>query len=180
MAASPSLVQAPASGPATPARGPAGPIAVAPARPRRRVGRWVLLGLVLALIAAALPMAMRMLRPAPPPDVGTVKVTANGVYRVLLAPERTPVPLQRLHRWTVRVEPVGAAGAAGTPPTVTVDGGMPQHGHGLPTQPRVTGRLSDGRLVIDGMRFSMPGWWELRLRVAGVAGSDSVTFNLTL
>lgn len=151
------------------------------ARARRRTGRWVLLGLLVVLIVAALPMATRMFRPAPPPDVGTVKPTARGVYRVLLAPERAPVPLQRLHRWTVRVEPAaGTAGAADTAATVTVDGGMPQHGHGLPTQPRVTGRLPDGRLVVDGVRFSMPGWWELRLRVDGPAGTDSVTFNLAL
>ena len=127
-------------------------------------------------------MAVRMFRPAPPPDVGRVKTTANGTYRVLLAPERVPVPLQQLHRWTVRVDPAESAGAAAlaTPVTVTVDGGMPQHGHGLPTQPRVTGRLPDGRFVVDGVRFSMPGWWELRLLVAGPAGTDSVTFNLTL
>jgi hypothetical protein len=179
MTASPPLAHDPtAAGLAAPAP--------APPRARRRTGRWVALGLVLALVAAALPMAVRMLRPAPPPDVGTVKATANGRYRVLLAPERGPVPLQRLHRWTVRVDPVGGApgtspnGAPGAPPTVTVDGGMPHHGHGLPTRPRVTGRLPDGRLVIDGVRFSMPGWWELRLRVAGGAGTDSVTFNLAL
>lgn len=164
---------------------PAAPEAGAVARPAaaRDWLRRTALVLVCLVVLVAAPMAVHtaqmMGRPAPPPDVGTVKASANGRYRVLLAAEPSPVPLQRLHRWTARVEPVARA-AGDAPVTMTVDGGMPQHGHGLPTQPRVTGRLPDGRLVIDGMKFSMPGWWELRLYLTGPAGADSVTYNLTL
>jgi len=71
--------------------------------------------------------------------------------------------------------------AAGNPvdnAQIEVDGGMPQHGHGLPTKPRVTRSLGDGRYEIDGLRFNMGGWWELRLAVTSAAGSDRVTFNL--
>lgn len=166
-----------------PAPAGVGPAARPAPRPSavRRIGLLLLGLVVLATAAAGVHMARMMARPAPPPDVGTEKATVNGRYRVLLAAEPSPVPLQRLHRWTARVEPAGAPGTGGPGAlTLTVDGGMPQHGHGLPTQPRVTGRLPDGRLVIDGIKFSMPGWWELRLRVAGPAGVDSVTFNLTL
>ncbi len=177
-----SLAPAPAPAPSAPVPGPAAP--VRPPRRRSRAGAvaWAAVA-VLAVAAGALALRMMraMARPVPRPDVGTVKPTANGRYRVLLAAERAPVPLNRLHRWTVRVEPAaGRAGTPAAPAVVTVDGGMPRHGHGLPTAPRVTGRLPDGRLVIDGVKFSMPGWWELRLRVAGAGGTDSVTFNLVL
>lgn len=156
-----------------------------------RATRAVLGVLALTVAAAAggvgvhmIGMVRAMSRPVPPTDVGTVKVSANGRYRVLLAPEIAPAPLHQLHRWTARVgraDGAGGRGAGGEAPlTVRVDGGMPQHGHGLPTQPRVTGRLPDGRLVIDGMKFSMPGWWELRLYLTGPAGADSVMYNLTL
>jgi hypothetical protein len=145
------------------------------AAPRlRRLG--FLVSTVAVLAAGA--MAFATARPAPPTDVGTAKPSANARYLVRLAPETSPVPLHALHRWTAHVARADGAGA-GTA-TVAVDGGMPRHGHGLPTQPRVTGRLPDGRLVIDGVKFSMPGWWELRLRIDGPAGVDSVTFNLTL
>lgn len=164
----------------SPAAAPSVVATAAATPPAGRATRWLVPAALLAVIVVALPMTARMLHSGPPSDVGTLKPTVNGVYRVLLAPERTPVAIGPVHRWTVRVDAV-ASGAAGTAPvTVSVDGGMPQHGHGLPTQPRVTGRLADGRLVIDGMKFSMPGWWELRLRVAGPAGTDSVTYNLTL
>ncbi|MBS0403079.1 MAG: FixH family protein, partial [Proteobacteria bacterium] len=70
--------------------------------------------------------------------------------------------------------------ADGTPvrgATFRVDGGMPQHGHGLPTQPRVTRELAPGTYALDGMKFSMTGWWELKLAIDGPQGADRVTFN---
>lgn len=54
---------------------------------------------------------------------------------------------------------------------------MPQHGHGLPTQPRVTRELADGVYQLDGMKFSMTGWWEVKLAIDGPRGADKVTFN---
>ena len=48
---------------------------------------------------------------------------------------------------------------------VVFDGGMPQHGHGLPTVPKVIGRQdANGRAIVGGVRFNMPGWWELKCR----------------
>jgi hypothetical protein len=57
---------------------------------------------------------------------------------------------------------------------------MPQHGHGLPTRPRVTRALGDGVYEIEGVRFSMGGWWEFTLAITAAAHSDVVTFNLAL
>jgi hypothetical protein len=57
---------------------------------------------------------------------------------------------------------------------------MPEHGHGLPTQPRVRRALGDGVYEIEGLRFNMGGWWELKLAIESPAGADSVTFNLSL
>jgi hypothetical protein len=64
--------------------------------------------------------------------------------------------------------------------TIAVDGGMPQHGHGLPTEPRVTRNLGGGAYEISGVRFNMGGWWEFSLDITSSAGSDKVTFNLDL
>ena len=57
---------------------------------------------------------------------------------------------------------------------------MPQHGHGLPTRPRVTGEAGDGIYEIDGVRFNMGRWWEFKLSITTPSGSDVVTFNLNL
>jgi hypothetical protein len=66
------------------------------------------------------------------------------------------------------------------PAAITVDGGMPQHGHGLPTVPQVTRNLGDGKFEVEGMKFNMPGWWVVNVHVATPSGQDKATFNLTL
>lgn len=52
--------------------------------------------------------------------------------------------------------------------------------HRLPTQPQVTGRNEDGAVIVDGVKFNMPGWWEVKVNVDGPAGRDVATFNLAL
>jgi hypothetical protein len=63
---------------------------------------------------------------------------------------------------------------------VTFDGTMPAHGHGLPLQPRVTREPEPGVYLIEGVRFSMPGHWQLWLGVDRCGPKDSVTFDVTL
>ena len=89
-------------------------------------------------------------------------------------------PLRPRRMQTVRVAITDAAGTPVENATIQIDGGMPQHGHGLPTRPRMTRALGDGLYEIDGVRFNMGGWWEFRLAIAAPSGSDVVTFNLAL
>jgi len=103
--------------------------------------------------------------------------TATGLYRVTLEPVE-PLAKRKLQKLQVRV--VDAAGAPVDGASMEVDGGMPQHGHGLPTRPRMTRRLGDGLYEIDGVRFNMGGWWEFKLAITAPAGADSVTFNIDL
>ena len=63
---------------------------------------------------------------------------------------------------------------------VKVDGGMPRHGHGLPTQPVVTHDFGDGRLEVDGVTFNMSGWWVVNVRIDTPTGPDQATFNFEL
>ena len=64
--------------------------------------------------------------------------------------------------------------------TLAIDGGMPQHGHGLPTKPRMTRTLGDGTYEVGGVRFNMGGWWEFKVTITSERGADTVTFNLSL
>ena len=54
---------------------------------------------------------------------------------------------------------------------------MPQHGHGFPTKPRVTREVEGGTYLLEGMKFSMTGWWEVKLNIQSPLGQDKVTFN---
>ena len=83
-----------------------------------------------------------------------------------------------IHAWVLAVTTADGTPVEGA--SITVDGGMPDHDHGLPTAPRVTAELGEGRYRIDGVKFSMPGWWVLKVTVSGPRGADEATFNLML
>jgi len=108
-------------------------------------------------------------------DTRLTRNTVEGKYVVTLVPPPAPAAINALHPWQVRV--ATANGAPVTRAHITVDGGMPQHGHGLPTQPLVRRELSDGTYLLEGMKFSMTGWWEIKLAVDAANGIDKVTFN---
>jgi hypothetical protein len=105
------------------------------------------------------------------------RTSATHQFTATLQPDQ---PLRPRRLQTVRVAITDAAGHPVDDATIQVDGGMPQHGHGLPTRPRVTRALGDGLYEIEGVRFNMGGWWEFTLAIAAPAGADVVTFNLDL
>ena len=144
--------------------------------------------LTLATLAVAISMtagshAMMMThgtgakRPAPSEFGLGPRPSAGGRYVATLEPGK---PLRPGKMQTVRVVVRDADGRAVDEAQVSVDGGMPQHGHGLPTRPRVTRTLGDGMYEIEGVRFNMGGWWELKVAIAGSRGADTVSFNLDL
>ena len=144
--------------------------------------------LVLVTVAAAATLtacshAMMMLhdtgarRPAASEFGLGPRASAGGRYVATLEPA---TPLRPRQMQTVRVTVRDADGRAIDEAQISIDGGMPQHGHGLPTRPRVTRGVGDGIYEIEGVRFNMGGWWEFRLAIAGPRGADTVTFNLAL
>ena len=111
-------------------------------------------------------------------DYSRTRRSEGGLYRATILPQGDSIPQGRLQRWTLHLETAG-----GTPvdsATVSVDGGMSQHGHGLPTKPRVTRALGNGDHLVEGMKFNMGGWWVVKFRVNATPGSDSLVFNVTL
>ena len=121
-----------------------------------------------------------MLFAKPPADLDYSRTRASeaGRYRATIRPQGDSIPKGTLQRWTLHLET--PAGAAVDSAKVTVDGGMPQHGHGLPTKPRVTRSLGNGDHLVEGMKFNMGGWWVVTFRVASAVGTDSVVFNVKL
>lgn len=108
-------------------------------------------------------------------DVSLKRPTDAGKFIVTLQPPQPAPAINQIHSWTISV-----ATPAGVPvkeARISVDGGMPQHGHGLPTRPRVTKELADGEYLLEGMKFSMTGWWQIKLAVATSIAADKVTFN---
>jgi len=102
--------------------------------------------------------------------------SANHKYTAYLKPTEV-IRLRKLQN--VRVLVLDATGRPVENAKISVDGGMPEHGHGLPTQPQPRS-LGGGMYDIEGVRFSMGGWWELKLSIETPESSDRVTFNLSL
>lgn len=112
-------------------------------------------------------------------DLSLERVTDNGVFRIQLKSGLDPIQISKVHQWSLHMS--GADGIPVTGANIAVDGGMPEHGHGLPTAPRVAAADGPGNYVINGMKFSMTGWWVLKLDVKATDGrADTITFNLVL
>ena len=116
-------------------------------------------------------------KPAPQEFGFGPRESANHKYTVYLRPQET-LRLRKLQ--TLRVLVLDAQGRPVENARISVDGGMPEHGHGLPTKPQVQGSLGGGMYDIEGLRFSMGGWWEVKLAIDSAQGVDRVTFNLSL
>ena len=108
-------------------------------------------------------------------DLSLTRPTAGNKYVVTLQPPAKPAAINQLHSWQVRL--ASPAGVPVADARIAVDGGMPQHGHGLPTRPQATQQLADGSYLIEGMKFSMTGWWQIKFAIDSPYGADHVTFN---
>lgn len=144
--------------------------------------------LMLAIVAAAPALtacsqAMMMIhgtraqRPAASEFNLGPRASADGRYVATLEPSQ---PLRPRQMQTLRVIVRDADGQPIDDAQIAVGGGMPQHGHGLPTRPRVSRSLGDGLYEIEGVRFNMGGWWTFTLAITGPRGVDTVTFNLAI
>ncbi|NRF71183.1 FixH family protein [Aquincola sp. S2] len=111
-------------------------------------------------------------------DYAAARASEQGAYRVSYKSDTTPIPINRLHSWTLHVE--RPDGRPVTDATVKVDGDMPQHMHGLPTRPRVTRNLGNGDYLVEGIKFQMGGWWVMEFAVTSGERSDVAKFNLML
>ena len=133
-----------------------------------------------SLVAVLLLLAVAGCATKPPIDQFGFgpRASARSLYTATIDPPPQPLKARRMMKVSVSIR--DAAGNPVEGAQIDVDGGMPQHGHGLPTKPRVTRSLGDGRYEIDGLRFNMDGWWVLQLTVQSSSGNDSVIFNLNV
>ncbi len=98
-------------------------------------------------------------------------------FKVSLALESEPsLPIGQYHTWLLTLR--DAKQSALHPATISIVGGMPGHGHGLPTQPQVTDHLGKGVYRIEGLKFHMPGEWQLRFDITAAQLRDHVIVTI--
>ena len=152
-------------------------------------GYWPLfIGLLVLIQIQYLAMSGRLKRwfvKAPPAAVLVaamflpISQPANaGEFIVTYTTPDGPPEINRMHTWILYVESESGDPIEGA--DIEVEGGMPAHDHGLPTQPRVIADLGDGYYRLDGMRFHMSGYWEIVVTIQSDASNDTVVIPLTL
>ena len=106
------------------------------------------------------------------------RASEAGLFRASYRSDTEPLPLNVIHTWTLAVETAG--GEAVKDAEIGVEVTMPEHGHGMPTTPAVAKNHGDGTYQVDGLKFSMPGWWVLGFKIRAGGKSDVVTFHVRL
>ena len=103
------------------------------------------------------------------------ELSKKGLFQVTIQSDEAPLPLNRIHGWTAHI--TTSEGRIVDDAMVMVYGGMPEHKHGFPSKPEVTANLGNGRYRIDGVKFNMPGRWEIWINVRALDKDDKVIFS---
>lgn len=144
---------------------------------RRRTLKWIT-GIVCALLIAVWVWLGFAMLGTPERDYSTTRLTDGNLFRVTIIPDSETIPVNKIHTWTLHVETPD--GAIVENAVITLDGDMPEHGHGLPTRPEVTRYLGNGDYLVEGLKFQMTGWWVMDFDITAGGETDRVRFNLEL
>ena len=88
-----------------------------------------------------------------------------------------PILLNQIHEWQLSIERNNAPVSG---ESIVLTGGMQNHDHGLPTQPKITSEPAPGRYILEGIRFHMPGLWEIIIDISGDGPQDTATIEFKL
>lgn len=102
----------------------------------------------------------------------------NAIFELEVGPETGKLLLGKFQTWTLHL--TDAEGADIFPARFALGGGMLGHGHGLPTQPRVTTYLGEGLYRIEGMKFNMAGDWTLYFVIETEQARDQAKVDVTV
>jgi len=137
-------------------------------------GLSLLAGLLLACTGKPAPAP----EPQRAPDRGWRTISDSGRLAGHLEPESGAVELNYFQTWVLELRESGGAAVLGA--AIAIAGGMPSHGHGLPTQPQVTEELGGGRYRIEGVKLNMGGAWVIEVFVETSALRDRLRFDLAV
>lgn len=111
-------------------------------------------------------------------DDSLVSATTESIhFRASYKSKVEPLPLNRIHSWVLHIETLDSKPVEKA--EIAVYGGMPAHKHGLPTEPQVS-EIGDGDYLVEGIKFSMNGSWQLWFDIRADGITDQVIFDIDL
>ncbi len=111
-------------------------------------------------------------------DLSETRMSDKGGFKVSYKSDIEPLPVNIIHGWTLTI--LTSDGKPVKDAVILIDGDMPEHGHGLPAEPEVTHELGDGVYAVEGMKFSMAGWWTIQYSIQTRYKEETATFNLLI
>jgi hypothetical protein len=114
----------------------------------------------------------------PAPNVQAGVLSDDGLFVGSWVSDPGTPPINVVHEWVLHIETIGGEPVEGA--TVALNGDMPAHGHGMPTQPQVTADLGNGDYRVEGMAFQMGGYWVVDVMVTVGGHTDAIHFGLEL
>ena len=132
----------------------------------------------LLLLSVALALSLPTVAAEPTADLSTT--TASG-WTVRVFSSSPPIGINRIQDWRIQIldaqgEPVSDTALS----EVRVTGGMPEHNHGLPTAPQITNYEGDGVYLLQGIRFHMPGLWQVSVHIDTGNGVETALLEFSL
>lgn len=111
-------------------------------------------------------------------EIKSSKQTDAGHFLVTYESNAKPIIINQMHAWVITIQDTNQQNISSA--VVSIEGGMPEHDHGLPTQPMITKSLGEGKYLLEGMKFHMHGSWVVTLAIEAAGKTDQVTFLLNL
>lgn len=111
-------------------------------------------------------------------ETSSSKSSDAGHFIVAYESKAKPIKINQMHSWVIAIQDANKKTILDA--IVNIAGGMPEHDHGLPTQPLITKNLGEGKYLLEGMKFHMHGYWVVTLSIEAAGKTDQVTFPLNL
>ena len=99
-------------------------------------------------------------------------------FSLYMDTKNNKIPLRKIHNWILHIETKDGEPVENA--KVYIFGGMPSHRHGFSTKPRVKKYLGEGNYLVEGIKFSMRGNWEMRFNIKDKRQRGRVIFEINL
>jgi hypothetical protein len=106
------------------------------------------------------------------------RVSSDTGYSIAVYSQLSPIEINKIHSWIIEItdrnnRPLKSA-------NIEMIGGMPDHDHGLPTEPQVTEEVEPGKYLLEGVRFHMQGKWQIIFTIKENGNKDQAILELQL
>lgn len=98
--------------------------------------------------------------------------------RYVVAWRARPAPIRLGEFFALEIAVCARAGAS-PPEALRVDAQMPEHRHGMNYRPSVA-RAGEGRFIVSGLLFHMPGRWEFSFELRAAEGSETLRASVPI